>query len=73
MKQAERQRWAARVQDQLRQEVPAGADVIMLAGQRYREGLMSFLKERGHDIVVPLEGLPFGKQLQFLRAEMERR
>lgn len=38
----------------------------MLAGERYRAGLIPFLRQRGFSVTVPLEGLPFGKQLQRL-------
>lgn len=69
MPRAERDEWASRVQGQLASVVPNGAEVIMLAGQRYREDLIPFLKRRGHSVSIPLEGLPFGKQLQFLKEQ----
>lgn len=73
MRRADRDRWAARVREQLVDVLPAGADVIVLAGQRYREGLVPFLEERGHTVSIPLEGLPFGKQLRFLQEQNGRR
>lgn len=63
---AERRRWAREVNDALAHTLPEGAEVIMLAGQRYREDLVPELRRRGHDVTIPLEGLSFGKQLQFL-------
>jgi hypothetical protein len=43
------------------------AEVIVLAGLRYREELIPFLRKRGFGVTVPLEGLGFGKQLQRLK------
>jgi hypothetical protein len=67
MGKSQRQEWASRVKAELASRVPAGAEVIILAGQRYREGLIPFLRARGHSVAVPLEGLPFGRQLQRLK------
>ena len=66
MGKADRDAWASRVQRQLGEVLPAGAEIVMLAGERYREGLVPFLKRRGHQVTIPLEGLPFGRQLQRL-------
>jgi len=66
MPRAERLRWAERVQKQLDTELPKGADVIMLAGMRYRQDLEPYLRQRGFSVSVPLAGLPIGKQLQKL-------
>jgi hypothetical protein len=65
----ERAAWARRVQTRLEAVLPPGAEVIILAGERYREYLVPFLKSRGHEVSVPLEGMPFGKQLQYLTAQ----
>ena len=72
MARVERERWAANVRSQLLDVLPASAQVIVLAGQRYREGLVPFLRERGYSVSIPLEGLPFGKQLQFLAEQNGR-
>jgi len=61
-----RQRWAADVQAQLIATLPHKAEVIILAGERYRKDLVPFLRERGHAVDIPLEGLSFGRQLQRL-------
>lgn len=63
-----RQRWADDVNAQLAAILPAGAEVIILAGVRYREDLVPFLRQRGHPVTIPLEGLSFGRQLQHLNA-----
>ena len=69
MPKRERVAWAQRVQRQLLEILPAGADVILLAGLRYREDLEPFLRNRGFSVSVPLEGLKIGKQLQRLKDE----
>ena len=72
MPRAERDAWAAHVRRQLSEILPPDAEVIVLAGQRYREGLVPFLRDRGFSVSIPLDGLPFGKRLQFL-SEHNRR
>ena len=67
MPKHDRVAWAERVQQQLLEVLPMGAAVILLAGVRYREGLVPFLREHGFAISVPLEGLGIGKQLQKLK------
>jgi hypothetical protein len=67
MSKRERVAWAKRVQQQLLDALPSTAEVIMLAGERYREGLVPFLRARGFSVTVPLEGLPIGKQLRKLK------
>jgi hypothetical protein len=68
MRKADRLAWAARVQRQLLEVLPSRAEVVVLAGERYREELVPFLREHGHAVNVPLEGLSFGRQLQRLKA-----
>lgn len=67
MSKPERAAWAKRVQAQLSAALPPAADVILLAGTRYREELVPFLRGTGHAVAIPLEGLAFGRQLQRLR------
>ena len=66
MPAAERAAWAGTVKKRLEGILPIGADVVMLAGERYREHLIPFLKARGHRVEIPLEGLPLGRQLREL-------
>ena len=73
MKKADRLAWAARVQGQLFRVLPPGAEIIMLAGERYRKDLIPFLRSRGFPVRVPLEGLSFGRQLRRLKALAEDR
>jgi hypothetical protein len=67
MGQADRKDWALRVQKQLLASIPANAEVIILAGQRYREHLVPFLLARGNMVSIPMEGLSIGRQLRFLK------
>lgn len=67
MPKAQRNEWAARVKDELAARIPTGADIIILAGERYREGLVPFLRARGNLVEIPLEGLSLGRQLQRLK------
>jgi hypothetical protein len=67
MGSGERLAWAHGVQQKLLKTLPPDAEIIVLAGSRYREHLIPFLKARGFSITVPLEGLSFGKQLQRLK------
>lgn len=62
-----RKAWASRVREALAPKLPPGCAVILLAGQRYREFIEPWLRERGHSVSVPLEGLPIGRQLQWLK------
>jgi cytoplasmic iron level regulating protein YaaA (DUF328/UPF0246 family) len=72
MLKADRTAWAKRVQQQLLQVLPSGAEVVVLAGERYREGVVPFLREHGFPVKIPLQGLSFGRQRQRLN-EMEAR
>jgi len=67
MSKAERVAWAARVQAQLDEALPAEATIVLLAGQRYRELIVPFLQNRGYEVEVPMAGLPFGHQLRWLK------
>jgi hypothetical protein len=66
MSAQKRRDWAARVQRQLRERLPPSAEVIVLAGTRYREGIEPFLSANGFAVTVPFKALGIGKQLQRL-------
>ena len=66
MPKRDRVAWAGRVQPQLLEILPSGAEVILLAGSRYREGIECFLRQHGFSVSTPMEGLGIGKQLQWL-------
>jgi hypothetical protein len=67
MLKPERVAWAERVETQLRTTLQPGAEVILLAGARYREGLEPFLVANGFAVTIPFKGLGLGKQLQKLK------
>lgn len=71
MPAAARKQWARMVQQQLAGALPQKSSVIVLAGTRYREGLVPFLTANGHTVSIPMKGLSFGKQLQFLKFARE--
>jgi hypothetical protein len=63
MKTAERRAWAEKVLSGLRHQCNLDADkFVFLAGEPYRANLLPHIKH----FSVPLERLPFGKQLQWL-------
>jgi cytoplasmic iron level regulating protein YaaA (DUF328/UPF0246 family) len=67
MKTAERRLWAQGVLAALRQSCDLDADqFVFLAGEPYRENLVPHLKHSS----VPMEGLVFGKQLQWLERQV---
>jgi hypothetical protein len=72
MSAEKRRAWATFVLGQLVGVLPSNAEVIMLAGIPYRDGIEPFLTERGYTVSVPFKGLGLGKQLQRLRAYRHR-
>ncbi len=66
MRKSERQAWAARVIDQMKTSLPVADRIVVLAGVRYREFLMDYLRERANLVEVPMKGLGIGKQLHYL-------
>lgn len=62
---AARRAWAKRVIEQMERELPKSEEIVVLAGQRYREYLMDYLAKRAR-VSLPLEGLRIGEQLSWL-------
>lgn len=61
--------WAKKVIKQLRDKTDLENDrFIFLAGMKYRKFLLPHLT--GYE--VPMEGLPIGKQLQFLKEKLKK-
>ena len=69
---AERRAWASRVLEALRPHLLGTEQVVVLAGDRYREFLMPSLRATCRDVRVPMEGLKIGFQLQWLGANAWR-
>jgi hypothetical protein len=67
MTRPERQDWAKRVIAQMEADLPSAECIVVLAGARYREFLLDYLRSRVRTVEVPMQGLPIGKQLQFLK------
>jgi hypothetical protein len=67
----ERREWAALVSRQLEGVVGSGDRAIVLAGVRYREGVVDGLRARGVRVEIPLEGLRIGEQLAWLTRAAE--
>ena len=66
MSAGERRAWATKVVFQIQEHCDLAKDhFVILAGQKYRQYLLSHLKS----YEIPLAGLPIGKQLQFLKKE----
>jgi hypothetical protein len=63
---AGRRAWAERVAQQLAVAVPDLTRVAFLAGERYRGFLSEHLTRRGVAVLVPMEGLRIGEQLNWL-------
>lgn len=66
MPTAERRAWAERVQRHMSERLPDADELIILAGVRYRENLMSYLQGRFAKVTVPMEGLTIGRQLSWM-------
>lgn len=66
MNREQRAKWAVKVYKELAPYLVTVDTVIILAGERYREYLPGWLRDSGKQIVIPLIGLPIGKQLQRL-------
>lgn len=63
---AERNAWGERVIEQLATSLPEADEIVVLAGQRYRDGLLSYLEGRFPKVSIPMEGLTSGRQLNWL-------
>lgn len=63
---ADRRMWAERVAAQLAETVPDPSQVVLLAGERYREFLARLLEGRDVAVSVPMQGLRIGEQLRWL-------
>lgn len=72
MSMPERSAWAVRVQAELLRVLPARAEVVLLAGARYRQAIESFLTHRGYSVSIPMKGLGIGSQLKWLKAAARR-
>jgi hypothetical protein len=72
MSVGERRAWAKRVMQQMDTSLPAADGVVLLAGARYREFLLDYLKARFARVELPMEGLKIGEQLHWLEINTPR-
>ena len=71
MSAAECREWARMVEVQMENEIPTTiTNITILAGKKYRENLMPHLRARFDTVCVPMEGLRFGEQLQWLKMQI---
>ena len=68
----ERRKWADRVRQQMKEMLPDADEVVVLAGERYREGLLPYLHENYKRVRIPMAGMGIGKQLRWLKHESTR-
>ena len=73
MPAAARRTWARRVVEQLQGVLRPGDCVVFLAGKKYRENLVTRIREMNCSIEVPMEGLGIGRQLRWLNQHLEGR
>lgn len=67
----ERREWAKGVIEQLTTRLPDCEKIVILAGARYREFLMDYLRTRADRVEIPLEGLRIGEQLSWLGSHLQ--
>ncbi len=70
MKASQRQVWATLTAQQIRQQIPQGTTLLVLAGKNYREYLLDQLPEYGS--IVPMAGLGIGQQVQWLQQQVRQ-
>ncbi len=68
----QQRRWADTVVASLAPHLAGVRTIAMLAGTTYRQLLMPELQMRDIEILMPMEGLPQGRQLQWLGACLNR-
>lgn len=61
-----RKAWSDKVSLQLLKCLTDGDEVILLAGEAYREFLVPPLRAEGFNVRIPMEGLRIGQQLNWL-------
>lgn len=69
----DRRQWAAMTIDQMEHHLPKADRIVVLAGSRYREFLMDYLKGRASQVLVPLQGLRIGEQLAWFDRQAQGR
>ena len=73
MPSGEREEWARRVYDLLPGRIRPDDEIVLLAGQRYREKLEPLLRQGGYRVEVPMRRMPIGRQLKWLNRQLAER
>ena len=71
MSAAARRTWAGRVSKDLGRVLQPGNQVVILAGIKYRENLIDPIRKMGCSAEIPMEGLGIGRQLRWLKQQLE--
>ena len=71
MSKVERLGWASNVLEQLAGCTSIHDELVFLAGQKYRDHLVSRLERRGYTVKVPMKGLRIGEQLAWLKRQVD--
>jgi hypothetical protein len=67
---SERRDWARHVQGKMDKQMPDAGRIVVLAGKRYRDFLMDYLRTRAERVEVPMANLGIGKQSSWLRSQL---
>jgi cytoplasmic iron level regulating protein YaaA (DUF328/UPF0246 family) len=62
----QRRSWSKKVLEDLIPKLNVGDQVVVLAGMKYREFLVSPISSKGIQVKIPMEGLRIGEQLSWL-------
>lgn len=67
---SDRKKWSEPVLASILEIASLSDRLTFLTGIRYHEYLIPKLRSRGYQISLPMEGLPFGKRLQWLNTQI---
>ena len=71
MNKEQRADWAVRVTVQLLSVSESSDEIVILAGKKYSENLISKLSKRGNRVSEPLSGKGIGQRLAWLKRQLE--
>jgi hypothetical protein len=71
MSKAARAEWDQKIAEQLLPRLSPGDEMVILAGSRYRSSLVPMLRAEGYEVSTPMDKLPIGKQLAWLKAHLK--
>ncbi|MBN1427424.1 MAG: hypothetical protein JXB07_03505 [Anaerolineae bacterium] len=70
MRISERKKWSEAVLASILEIAGLSDKLIFLTGTRYHEYLVPRLRSRGYQLSLPMEGLSFGRRLQWLNTQI---